>query len=125
LNSFENIENRQETKEGIINLLNSMVNDILEGQASNDNLGWDLGATGNKQRQQKNGSTCLTKNLSWNIHPRDATSIIRLLGRNYAHDAMLQFCRRYSRDILSFNSSSQSFSTVDENIGDGDEIESI
>ncbi|KAL3759066.1 hypothetical protein ACHAWU_008675 [Discostella pseudostelligera] len=125
LNSFENIEKRQDTKEGVINLLNSMVNDILEGQVSNDNLDWDLGATGNKQRQLQSDSSNLHINLSRNIHPRDATSIIRLLGRNNAHDAMLQFCRRYCRDILSFNSSSQSFSTVDENIGDGDEMESI
>ena len=34
------------------------------------------------------------------IIPRDASSLIRLLGRNRIYDVMLQFCRRYCRDIF-------------------------
>ena len=34
------------------------------------------------------------------IIPRDASSLIRLLGRNRIYDAMLQFCRRYCRDMI-------------------------
>mmetsp|Transcript_15124 Transcript_15124/g.27339 ORF Transcript_15124/g.27339 Transcript_15124/m.27339 type:complete len:110 (-) Transcript_15124:70-399(-) len=35
-----------------------------------------------------------------NILPKDASSLIRLLGRNIAHDAMLKFFRRYYRNII-------------------------
>ena len=39
------------------------------------------------------------KDLTELIVPRDASSLIRLLGRNRIYDAMLKFCRRYCRDI--------------------------
>ena len=33
--------------------------------------------------------------------PRDASSVIRFLGRNQAYEAMLKFCKRYCRDVAS------------------------
>eukprot|EP00571_Detonula_confervacea_P002929 CAMPEP_0172331866 /NCGR_PEP_ID=MMETSP1058-20130122/62143_1 /TAXON_ID=83371 /ORGANISM="Detonula confervacea, Strain CCMP 353" /LENGTH=1150 /DNA_ID=CAMNT_0013049141 /DNA_START=107 /DNA_END=3556 /DNA_ORIENTATION=+ len=89
LNSFEEICQRerrnrslQRDREVFVDLLNSMVRDLLllEGK--------DIPVDRKSQ------------NLSHHILPRDASSLIRLLGRNGAHDAMLQFCRRYCRDIL-------------------------
>ncbi len=114
LHSFQDVEKRHEKNKDVVNFLNTMVNDLLE---SPSNYGdWDVGentatTTNDKnqtkwhqhQQQQSSRATSQTNNLSWNIHPRDATSIIRILGRNYAHDAMLQFCRRYCRDMLLFN----------------------
>jgi pentatricopeptide repeat protein len=37
--------------------------------------------------------------LTQHLVPRDASSLIRLLGRNRIYEAMLNFCRRYCRDI--------------------------
>ena len=47
-------------------------------------------------------------NLIEHIVPRDASSLIRLLGRNRAFDAMVKFCRRYCRDIIDSSGSSSS-----------------
>ena len=73
LTSFEKVCQRKRHDcegESLIDLLNSMVDDML-----------------------------LDDNVSHHILPRDASSLIRLLGRNIAHDAMLSFCQRYCRDI--------------------------
>ena len=79
LTSFEEVCQRKRHNcqgEGLIDLLNSMVEDIdIDGEKENEN------------------------NISHHILPRDASSLIRLLGRNHAHNAMLSFCRRYCRDI--------------------------
>jgi pentatricopeptide repeat protein len=66
-------------------LLNSMVDDlVLTFNNCNDN--------DQQQQQQQRISEC--------IKPRDASSIIRLLGqRPNVHTSMIQFCRTYCHDI--------------------------
>lgn len=41
-----------------------------------------------------------TQDLTTLLLPRDASSLIRLLGRKRLHDAMLKFCKRYCHDII-------------------------
>jgi len=91
LNSFETCQKEYKKKSqrgssklpSVSNVLNSMVDDLLEnGDLSNTNL-------------------------SHRILPRDASSLIRLLGRNYAHASMLRFCKRYCRDIINSSHNSQ------------------
>mmetsp|Transcript_3235 Transcript_3235/g.5931 ORF Transcript_3235/g.5931 Transcript_3235/m.5931 type:complete len:1086 (-) Transcript_3235:468-3725(-) len=96
LNSFEEVcqrerKNRSLQTNDFVDLLNSMVHDLLAGKN-----------TTFANRGEANNS----QNISHRILPRDASSLIRLLGRNSAHDAMLQFCRRYCRDITNASKSS-------------------
>ena len=94
LNSFEICQKEYKKKSqrgssklpSVSNVLNSMVDDLL-----NDEKNSDLPNT----------------NLSQRILPRDASSLIRLLGRNYAHESMLKFCKRYCRDIINSSHNSQ------------------
>ena len=94
LNSFEICQKEYKKKSqrgssklpSVSNVLDSMVDDLL-----NDEKNGDLPNT----------------NLSHRILPRDASSLIRLLGRNYAHESMLRFCKRYCRDIINSSHNSQ------------------
>lgn len=45
-----------------------------------------------------NGSQILPRH---HLLPRDASSVIRFLGRNQAYELMLKFCKRYCRDVAS------------------------
>jgi len=94
LNSFETCQKEYKKKSqrgssklpSVSNVLNSMVDDLLDDEKNSD---------------------LPNTNLSHRILPRDASSLIRLLGRNYAHESMLKFCKRYCRDIINSSHNSQ------------------
>jgi len=94
LNSFEICQKEYKKKSqrgssklpSVSNVLNSMVDDLLDDEKNSD---------------------LTNSNLSRRILPRDASSLIRLLGRNYAHESMLKFCKRYCRDIINSSRNSQ------------------
>ncbi|KAL9179337.1 hypothetical protein ACHAXT_008627 [Thalassiosira profunda] len=97
LTAFENAcrregRDRSIDRDDAVSRLESMVDELLEGR----NVGGDRIEEGTREDQ----------NLSSRILPRDASSLIRLLGRNGAHGAMLKFCRRYCRDIVGGSKSS-------------------
>lgn len=70
-----------------MNRLNAKVQQLLDGTSLRPQL-------------VDGSNSTTTHNLSQHIISRDASSLIRLLGRNGCHDAMLEFCRRYCRDII-------------------------
>ena len=94
LNSFEQAclrDGRSLNGNRINHLLDSMVQKLLyEDYLLVNN-------SGENNEASKNSSM---ENLSHHILPKDASTLIRLLGRNGAHDAMLKFCRRYCSDIV-------------------------
>ena len=87
LTSFEKICQREKRNNAsgkkLIETLNSMLDDLFDDDDT-------------KEDGKLSSSS---KNLSHHIIPRDASSLIRLLGRNNAYMAMLKLCRRYCRDI--------------------------
>ncbi len=83
-------EGKSIKKNDYVRVLDSMVHDLLEGKITQNFTPSDL----------KNASiNAKVQNLSLKILPRDASSLIRLLGRYGALGSMLQFCRRYCKDI--------------------------
>jgi len=94
LNSFEICQKEYKKKSqrgssklpSVSNALNSMVDDLLDDEKNSD---------------------LPNTILSRRILPRDASSLIRLLGRNYAYASMLRFCKRYCRDIINSSHNSQ------------------
>jgi len=84
------VNNGYDIDGSIDELLNSMMDDLLLVFNSNDDN--DQPQQQQQQKQQRRISEC--------IKPRDASSIIRLLGqRPYLHMTMLQFCRTYCHDM--------------------------
>ena len=94
LNSFEICQKEYKKKSqrgssklpSVSNVLNSMIDELLDDEKNSD---------------------LPNTNISHRILPRDASSLIRLLGRNCAHASMLKFCKRYCRDIINSSHNSQ------------------
>jgi hypothetical protein len=77
--------------DGIDELLKYMMDDLLLAFNGNND---------NDQQQQQQRKQRRRRSISECIKPRDASSIIRLLGqRPYLHTTMLHFCRTYCRDM--------------------------
>jgi len=93
LSSFEQFclrEGKRLRKSDFVGVLDSMVQDFLAGNIQQN---YD------SSRLKDASINTKMRNLSLQILPRDASSLIRLLGRHGALDSMLQFCRQYCKDI--------------------------
>jgi len=120
LSAFEDMCQRETRRDSLrgkdfADSIDSMVRDLLEGK----NILEDGQAGDEGEGKPRN------RNLSHDILPRDASSLIRLLGRKGAHDAMLEFCRRYCRDIVDRSEASKHNTAGDKLISRSDAEEAV